>query len=48
MSWIDKRLEKIRQWKKELAEQYKISESAVIWKGGNKFIVVKDGKEIEI
>ena len=27
---------------------YNISENSIVWLGGNKYIVVKDGKEIKI
>lgn len=32
----------------ELAKQYNVSTSSVVWCGDNKYIVVKDGKEIKI
>lgn len=32
----------------ELAEQYGVSTSAIVWLGDNHYIVVKDGKEIKI
>lgn len=40
--------EKVRKDKKELAESYGVSESAVVYIGDNKYIVVKDGQEIRI
>ena len=32
----------------ELAEQYCVATSAIVWIGDNKYIVVKDGREIRI
>ena len=41
-------IEKAIKDKKELAEQYNVSVSSVIWYGNNKYIVIKNGKEIRI
>lgn len=41
-------IEKAIKDKKELAEIYGVSVSSVVWIGNNKYIVVKDGKEIMI
>lgn len=41
-------IEKAIKDKVELAEQYNVSISSVIWCGDNKYIVIKDGKEIRI
>lgn len=44
-----KSIEKAIKDKKELAEMYGVSESAVVWMGGNKYIVVMpDGTEVKI
>lgn len=32
----------------ELAKEYNVSTSAIVWIGDNHYIVVKDGKEIKI
>lgn len=45
---FDKVMEKVRRHKRELAENYNVPESAVIWRGNNNYIVVKDGQEIRI
>lgn len=41
-------LEKAIKDKAELAKQYGVSTSAVVWIGDNHYIVVKAGKEIKI
>lgn len=41
-------LEKAIQDKAELAEEYGVPISAVVWIGDNHYIVVKDGTEIRI
>lgn len=41
-------IEKVIKDKAELAEQYNVPISSVIWCGDNKYIVIKDGKEIRI
>lgn len=41
-------IEKAQKDRVELAEEYGVSEGAVVWLGDNKYIVVKDGKEIRI
>lgn len=41
-------IEKAIKDKKELAEMYGVSVSSVVWIGENKYIVIKDGKEIMI
>lgn len=41
-------IEKAKKDKKELARQYSVSVSSVVWCGDNKYIVVKNGKEIRI
>ena len=42
MNQIDKAVKD----KAELAEQYNVPVSAVVWIGDNKYIIVKDGEEI--
>lgn len=44
----NKAIEKAIKDKKELAEQYNVSTSNIVWMGNNKYIVIKDGKEIYI
>ena len=41
-------IEKATKDKKELAEIYGVSVSSIVWIGNNKYIVIKDGKEIII
>ena len=41
-------IEKAITDKAELAKQYDVSISSIVWIGDNKYIVVKDGKEIKI
>lgn len=41
-------IEKAIKDKQEIARQYGVSTSAVVWIGDNKYIVAKDGKEITI
>ena len=41
-------LEKAIKDKAELAAQYGVSTSSIVWIGDNRYIVVKDGKEIKI
>lgn len=45
---INKWIEKARSDKEELARQYDVPTSAIVWIGDNHYIVVKDGKEIRI
>lgn len=39
-------IERAQITKKIIADVWKVDESKVIWRGANKFIVIKDGKEI--
>ena len=41
-------IEKAIKDKEKLAKEYNVSKSEVIWIGDNKYIVIKDGKEIRI
>ena len=41
-------IEKAKRDKAELAKEYDVPTSAVVWIGDNKYIVIKDGKEIRI
>lgn len=34
--------------KQELAKEYGVSASSIVWIGDNKYIVVKDGEQIRI
>ena len=44
----EKAIEKAQRDCAKLAKKYSVPESAVVWIGDNKYIVVKDGKEIRI
>ena len=39
-------IEKAKRDKEELAKSYGVPISAIVWIGDNKYIVIKDGKEI--
>lgn len=41
-------IKKAQKDKKEIAKKYNVSYSAVVWVGDNKYIVIKDNKEIRI
>ena len=41
-------IEKAQKDRKELVQQYNVSYSSVVWCGDNKYIIVKNGKEIRI
>lgn len=41
-------IEKAHKDSKELAKEYGVTPSSVVWIGDNHYIVVKDGKEIRI
>ena len=41
-------IEKAQKDRKELAQQYNVCYSSVVWCGDNKYIIVKNGKEIRI
>lgn len=41
-------IEKAQKDRKELAQQYNVSTSSIVWCGDNKYIIIKDGKEIRI
>ena len=45
---IEKLWDKVRQDKKELAKSYNVDASSIVYIGDNKYIVVKDGKEIRV
>lgn len=44
----NKAIEKAARDRVELAATYNVPESAVVWIGNNKYIVIKDGKTIRI
>ena len=44
----NKPIEKAQKDRRELAREYEVPDSAVIWLGDNKYIVIKDGVEIRI
>lgn len=48
MSFAGKAIEKARRDAEKIAESYNVAVSAVVWIGNNKYIVVKDGKQILI
>lgn len=48
MSYAYKAIEKAQKDREEIAKSYNVSTSAVVWMGDNKYIVIKDGKQILI
>lgn len=44
----NKAIEKAMKTKNELAKEYNVSTSSIVWIGNNHYIIVKDGKEIRI
>ncbi len=46
MKKSEKLIEKARKRKDKLSRDYDVPKSCVVWVGNNKYIVVKDGKEI--
>ncbi len=48
VSFAYKSIEKAQKDKEHIAAAYDVPTSAVIWLGNNKYIVIKDGKEIRI
>lgn len=48
MSKAEKAIEKAFQTKCRLAKEYSVDVTSIVWKGGNKFIIVNNGKEIEV
>lgn len=48
MMYAEKTIDKARKDVRGLAKSYDIPESSIVWIGDNKYIVVKDGKEIYI
>ena len=48
MSYTHKAVEKAKRDCEDLALQYDVPRSAVIWRGDNKYIVIKDGEAIYI
>ena len=45
---MKKSIEKAFQTKCRLAKKYSVDVNSIVWKGGNKFIIVNNGKEIEV
>ena len=41
-------IEKANKDSEELAKEYNVSPSSIVWIGDNHYIIVKDGKEIKI
>lgn len=44
----NKAIEKARKEKIILANKYNVSISSIVWMGGNRYIIVKNGQEIII
>lgn len=44
----NKSIERAQRDREELAREYGVAVSAIVWIGNNKYIVVKDGKQILI
>lgn len=45
---MKKSIEKAFQIKCKLAKEYNVDVTSIVWKGSNKFIIVNNGKEIEV
>lgn len=45
---FEKEIDIIRRKKRELAMEYDVEESSIVYVGDNSFRIVKDGKEIKI
>lgn len=41
-------IDKAQKDRVEIAREYGVSPSSVVWMGDNKYIVIKDGSEIKI
>ena len=48
MTKAEKAIEKAYKAKCKLATEYNIETTSIVWTGGNKFIIVDNGKEIEV
>ena len=49
MAYIDKLIDKVQRDKSELAKQYNVEPSAVVYIGDNKYIVhIAEGQDIRI
>ena len=48
MSYAEKAIERAQRDCEELAKEYDVPSSAVVWTGGNRYIVIKDGKQIRV
>ena len=44
----EKAIEKAQRTKAQLAAEYSVPTTSIVWCGDNRYIVVKDGKEIKI
>lgn len=44
----NKTIEKANKDKEELAKLYGVPVSAIVWKGDNKYTIVKNGKEVQV
>ena len=48
MTKAEKAIEKAFQTKCRLAKEYSVDITSIVWKGANKFIIVNNGKELEV
>ena len=48
MTKAEKAIEKAYKAKCKLATEYNVETTSIVWTGGNKFIIVDNGKEIEV
>lgn len=48
MSYAGKVIEKAQHDRLELAKEYGVPVSSIVWMGDNKYIVIKDGQEIHV
>lgn len=46
--WLNKLYEKVNKRRKEIAEEYSVPESAIVWIGGDRFIVCKNEQMIRV
>ncbi len=46
--WLNKLYEKINKRREELAEEYNVSESSIVWIGRDHFIVCKNEQMIRV
>ena len=46
--WLNKLYEKINKRREELAEEYNVSESSIVWIGCDRFIICKNEQMIRV